>query len=546
MRPTFASFNVAKRGLDAARANLSITGQNMTNANTPGYVRQRVDLNSIGAMGWQTRYANPNDLYVGEGVSIAGTSQFRDPYLDVRFRREHAKVANSDTQLDTLNELKYVFDEITKDGLNAQFSDLCSQLQNLSGKANDPVAEGIVKTSALMLVKLFNHSSELINGVKQQQLEYLQNGSVEKANELLKGIATVNEEIKKANIAGNPALELVDSRNSMIDELSGIVNLEVATKKVSIGSGIFVEELSVNLIGNDGQKFNLVDNGDFKQFDLAKDPNTQDVETPITILLKDKDGLPVGGSNTGVVSLDGGDITSQITTGDFAAHLKMLNSAGEFDNPATKERGIQYYEKMMNTIVHEFANIMNSTNSNTVTKVVDGAGNPILDSEGRDQFIYDKPMFESTDGKPIDASNIKISDKWNNTPGSYLTATKNDANGKPVDNILTMISKLSCDVNFTAPATGTPLFKGNFQSCFTNISITLGLETRSVGRENDSYAGVLIDIDKQRASISSVNMDEEGINLIQFNQSLSASSRYMTTLDEAVDTIINRMGIVGR
>lgn len=531
MRPTFAGFNVAKRGLDAARANLSITGQNMSNAKTEGYTRQRVDLNSIGAMGWNTRYANPNDFYVGEGVNISGTSQFRDPYLDVRFRRENSKVADTSTQLDSLQELQYIFDEISKEGLDAQFSDFASQLQNLVGKENDPVAEGIVKNSALMLIKLFNHASSQVDGVKKQQLEYLQDGAIKKANELLKSIADVNSQIKKANIVGNPALELQDSRNTMIDELSSLVNIEVSTKKVDVGSGHFIDELSINLIGSDGQKFNLVDNSDYKKFDLAKN-NSNEVETPIKIILKDKNGLAVGGSNNGVISLEDGDISSQINTGEFFAHLKMLNSAGEFDNPPTKERGIQYYEKMLNSLANEFANTMNKANSsNTVASV------------------YDKPFFESSDGSEITASNIRISKKWDNTNGSYITAYKpnpTDPTAPMQNNILNMIALLNTDVNFTAPNTGTPLFKGNFQSFFSNMSTTLGLELKSAGRQNDSYTGTLLDIDTQRASISSVNIDEEGINLIQFNQSLSACARFMTTLDESVDTIINRMGLVGR
>ncbi len=49
-----------------------------------------------------------------------------------------------------------------------------------------------------------------------------------------------------------------------------------------------------------------------------------------------------------------------------------------------------------------------------------------------------------------------------------------------------------------------------------------------------------------RDSISGVSHDEEGIDLIQYNKAYSAAARVMTTLDEALDTIINKMGIVGR
>ncbi len=49
-----------------------------------------------------------------------------------------------------------------------------------------------------------------------------------------------------------------------------------------------------------------------------------------------------------------------------------------------------------------------------------------------------------------------------------------------------------------------------------------------------------------RDSTSGVSMDEEGVNMMNYQKWFNASSRMMTTLDEALDTIINSMGVVGR
>ena len=64
MRPTFSGFVVAKRGLDAARANLNVTGQNITNVNTPGYSRQRVQMESLADR-------KPNQLSGGQQQRVA-------------------------------------------------------------------------------------------------------------------------------------------------------------------------------------------------------------------------------------------------------------------------------------------------------------------------------------------------------------------------------------------------------------------------------------------------------------------------------------------
>ena len=50
----------------------------------------------------------------------------------------------------------------------------------------------------------------------------------------------------------------------------------------------------------------------------------------------------------------------------------------------------------------------------------------------------------------------------------------------------------------------------------------------------------------RRDSVSGVSLDEEGINLLQYQQSYTAAARLMTTLDEALDKLINGTGVVGR
>ncbi|MEG2429129.1 MAG: flagellar basal body rod C-terminal domain-containing protein, partial [Oscillospiraceae bacterium] len=193
-----------------------------------------------------------------------------------------------------------------------------------------------------------------------------------------------------------------------------------------------------------------------------------------------------------------------------------------------------------NTLTSDIAKHFNAANS-TNGKVDPNTGEP----------IYDKPLFSANDGSGIvTAKNFSISDKWNNTTGSYITNSKvvtdtgiasPDAN----DNILYMASIFQKSYDFSTPAS-TPLFKGTLQGFLDQTTSTLALEIKNVERQRESFGGVLLDIDNQRQSVSSVNINEEGINLIQYNQSLVASSRFMTTLDEALDTIINKMGVVGR
>jgi flagellar hook-associated protein 1 FlgK len=61
-----------------------------------------------------------------------------------------------------------------------------------------------------------------------------------------------------------------------------------------------------------------------------------------------------------------------------------------------------------------------------------------------------------------------------------------------------------------------------------------------------NHSTVLNGISDLREGMSSVSLDEEGVNLLRYQKSYNAAARLMTTLDEALEILINRMGIVGR
>ena len=530
MRSSFFGFYVAKSGLQSAQANLQITGHNMTNANTDGYTRQRVDTRTVGSYTNNMRYAS-SDIGVGGGVENTSVGQIRNPYLDVRYRMEHPKVGDTEVQLDALNNLENLFDEISKDGIDAQFKDLISQLQTFVSNSTDGVVGSIVKTSSLLLTQSFNNAATQIDKIWNQEADSLDTNTITDANALLKSIAHLNQEIKSADISGNPALELIDQRNMMLDELSQYANIETSVNPVSVGAGVTVYEMSVDLVADNGEKFKLVENDEYRQLGLQRDAATGALTTPVTITLSESNGTLVTKSNTGT-ALTGGVLNDYLTTGTLGGALRVLNGQGVFaTGTESTERGIGYYSRMLDNLAQTFADIMNSANS-------------------VDNDPTTKPLFTTDDGETttgINAHNLSLSDAWEQSDDAYLTTDRET--GQSGDNLLYMITKLSEKRTYHTDTTDTSspsFFNGTFQEFVTNISTTLGLHIQDIDRQNTTYNSTLSDIDTQRTSISSVDINEEGINLIMYNQALSASSRFMTTLDEALDTIINKMGITGR
>lgn len=548
LRPTFSGFEVARSGINASQKSLDVTGQNITNINTEGYTRQRLDLNSIPESSGIEQYSS-NIAGVGRGVQDLGPSQIRNEFLDIRYREQVPKVGEMDILESALSDLEDIFDEITTDGLDSKLSYLKSQFQALSQTPGDAVIEGVVKTASTMVTQLFNDYANEIDVVASQQREYLQDSAVPDVNNLLSNIAVLNDEIKRENIHGDPALELNDNRNLLIDQLSEYMNVSVVRTSVDIGVGQSVEELSIvnkDVTDGSGNYLVLVDNDEYAQVGVDYS-DTENIRLNLTKSIDPNFVITTDASSTPAeiaAAAAAADITDDTDTGKLAGYLKFNNNKAEFvssNDVSVENRGYQYYSGMLDQVANTFANAFNSLNCTDTDG--DGTVDPTVD--------IPKNLFEAEGGGTITAANIKISDDWRNSNETYIVnsieTSVGDDNTAANDNILRMIAEFDVDKTFASTEVGFEhnLFKGTLQGCLSHTSTTLGLQINNTNSNFENYTETLTGIDTMRKSTSSVSLDEEGINLLKYNKSYSAASRLMTTLDEALDVLINSTGRVG-
>lgn len=532
---TFAGYYVARSGIIAARSNLQITGQNITNMNNPEYTRQSVVNSAIPSTANNMRYSDTSTIKFGQGVSCDRVIRNRDVTLDNRYRMERPKTSSFDLETEIKTDLEKIIDEIENDnGIQDKVAKLIKQLQNLSTSPGDTNFESIVRNTALGIAKVFNQLSTGLQEVKDQQADYF-SMNVENANSIIRQIATLNEEIKNSQVTGADPLELMDTRDKLVDDLSKFGDIELSTVSVSVGSGKYVDELNIQLIGKDGARFSLVDNDKFSQFSYKEIKDADDKVTGYELDLVDARGNTKKATDGVTVFED-----DNLNNGSFATYLSMLNDKGVYDDPPTPTNGIGYYQSRLDTLASSLAEILNRVNSSDSAT----AGN------------YDKPFFTNGNGSydttGITAANISVAQQWKDEKGSYITSSKTVTDptvdsSKRSDNILYMISEINSERKFYADAAGTKfLFSGNLKEYATDISDTLGLEITFAKSSFETSSSKLNAVDEARASVSSVDVNEEAIHMITYNQSFQASSRFMTTMDELIDKLINGMGLAGR
>lgn len=252
---TFGSFTQARLAIYAAQLGLSVTGNNISNVNTMGYTRQRLEQVSF-KTGGADRYHSQYELRIGNGVLPTSVSQLRDPYLDIRFRNDNSNVGAMDAKLNGLEKIKAILDEVGKGGEvkeGEEFGVIAYQIENIfqaiSGltdytgqKEYDVQVRTAVDSLCQELRSYAAQLKELYDDSKKQF-----NQDLTTVNKLLTNIRDLNASIRKSEIHGDNALELRDQRNNLIDQLSTYIKIDVTYTTEDIGAGQTVEKLIIKL-----------------------------------------------------------------------------------------------------------------------------------------------------------------------------------------------------------------------------------------------------------------------------------------------------------
>ncbi|RRK33762.1 flagellar hook-associated protein FlgK [Schaedlerella arabinosiphila] len=581
MRSTFAGFTTAQLAMAASQRSIDVTGQNIANINTEGYTRQRLDIASLNLRNGSF-YNSSNSTRVGYGVDMTGISQLRDPFLDAQYRSQIAKLGTTDAQAAGLEKLQVAFDESTTSGIRDAFINLSNALQTLSKddgytRENDTV----VRSRMQIIVNLLREKAVSLQDIRHDTQENFKATDIKDLNATLKNIAELNTSIKNSQVLGNPALELMDERNRLLDELGSYLPINVEYSQKKIGEGYSVQVLDVTFTDTEGVSHRLISDGRYGQF------STDISGKPVTLTLTDADGYT-------------NEVTDKISDGTLKGSLDFMNKSGDFDD--TDFKGLGYYEKVLDSLVKTFAEAFNDANKSVVQekvtvgndeylKFTDTANNVVVykgengkyyqdnngvpstteftgnvsdlkpsyktDPVSGEYVLEERPLFEEINkGEGFSALNIKVATDWIN--GTYgITNSNNVVDGvvgsSANENIVNMINMLSKEFSFTSKGTAganqnmdVRFYTGTFYSCFANIESTLGIDISSASTMLDNQITVLNQTANSRDGISGVQLDEEGMNLLHYNKSYSAAARLMTTLDEMLDKLINGTGVVGR
>lgn len=440
---TFGGLINAQNALSAQSYGLSVTGQNIANANTPGYTRQRADLAAVGPVaGVPTLYATQQSM---TGVTVAGTSRLNDAVLDARVRTEHDRNSYASTASAQLSGVEGLFNEPSSNGLSEQLNDFWNSWATVANNPSDLAARSVVLQKGATVAATLNTTSAELSTLSQTATAALTQNVVD-INSAATSLAQINASISISTATGANTNALADQR----------------------------DQLLLKLADSSGAKATLQPDGS------------------ATVTLGGQ--TLVAGNAASTVAVAG----NQLTVGGTTAGQAGGTVQGLLDSIGTT---LPAYQAQLDSVAAALANTVNTAHQ---------AGYDLSGTAGG-------AFFTGTTASTIavaitDPSKIAAS----GTPGGNLDASN----------------------AFTLASSGT--VPGGADDKYKTLVTTMASAVQRASQSAAVQASVTTSVDAQAQSVSGVSFDEESTNLLTYQRAYQANARVITTLDDMLDTLINK------
>jgi flagellar hook-associated protein FlgK len=241
-----SNYSIGLEGFEAARKYMDVIGNNIANAATEGYHRQRIELSPA-------YMADSGTVILGGGVDVDGITRVVDELMELEIMSQQSSLGEISQELATLQTVESTFGDFgSSTGLATTLDDFFNSLHDLSANPSELIWQSQVSASADVMAQKFRSLSDFFYNLESRIVEESEN-IVEQINSFVGQIAELNDSISKMVIGGSAANNLCDKRDQLISKLSDLAGVEVISHPygvvdVSVGSVPVVSGATATLL----------------------------------------------------------------------------------------------------------------------------------------------------------------------------------------------------------------------------------------------------------------------------------------------------------
>lgn len=221
-------FQTGRRSLQALEAAIQTAGQNIANAGTEGYSRQRLGVRADSLVTNGLRIVPPRGGVTGAGVSVASYDRVRDSLLDAAGREAQAGLGAAEEEVRAGQTLEGLFAIGTPGSLTESLASFWGALSDASDNPTDLSIRRVLQQRTDSLAGVLHRHDSGLTRLEGDTRESLATG-VDQFNALTTRIADLNVTIRDARAGGTPDLAAEDERDLLTTELASFAPVRVAT-----------------------------------------------------------------------------------------------------------------------------------------------------------------------------------------------------------------------------------------------------------------------------------------------------------------------------
>jgi flagellar hook-associated protein 1 FlgK len=225
--------DTSKGALAANQLGIATTSHNISNANTEGYSRQRVDFHA-------NTPVTVGKNQVGTGVLVGAISRSASKFLNVRMAEENSKLGRAEGVADLVSQVESLVSDESETGLSSKVTQFYNDLRSLSTQPESAPLRAAVRESASAMASRFSTMRKSVVDISRDVNERL-SGSVENVNGMLAQVAELNKRISSIEvIKGAFANDERDQRDLLVRNLAKEIPLQISEDdhgSVTLASG---------------------------------------------------------------------------------------------------------------------------------------------------------------------------------------------------------------------------------------------------------------------------------------------------------------------
>lgn len=233
MSGLLSTLNTAKSGMNVSQVAIQTTSHNISNINTPGYSRQRVNQSASSPYSMPGKNSNFGAGQIGTGAQIDDVTRIRNSFYDCQYRSESHQYGNTSVKYEYFKNIEGIFNEPSDTAISSSLNSFFNSWSELSKDPQSSGVKSVVIENGKYLSNSINSAFKRLESLEEgldKQSEYI----MDEVNSMLSQLDKLEKNIKIIQGSGKSPNDFLDKRDQLLDNLSFKLNINDKDVKATL------------------------------------------------------------------------------------------------------------------------------------------------------------------------------------------------------------------------------------------------------------------------------------------------------------------------